>query len=107
MNCDFPMLERLHAIPNDPNASAEQKAEARATIASIEDEVVEGYLDSLLCEQGVRKGCRRLESFEVLWARNVIEGPTIGEGGKMESNPPLEDKIGNVLFHRRYSETNT
>ena len=101
------LVEQLYLLQNDPRATPEQQSEATQRIAAIADEVAEEYLASLVLDSdsgvGRKRGDRRFESYDVLWARNVLEGPITGADGKTQTNPPITDKIGNILFHARYS----
>jgi hypothetical protein len=98
------LVEQLYNLQSDPSATPEQQAEAREQIAAITDSVVETYLGTLLWDESSRKGSRKFEDYQVLYCRNCIEGQILGEDGRTETNPPREDRVGNVLFHRRYSQ---
>ena len=102
---DLDRVQELYDLQSSPTATPDEQQKAKDKIAQIADTVVEEYLSTLLCAEGIRKGRRRLESLEVLWARNVIEGPIVGKDSKAETSPPIEDKVGNILFHRRYSQS--
>jgi hypothetical protein len=107
------LVEQLYNLQSDPSVTPAQQAEAKQQIAAIADEVVEGYLASFVHDadgSGAfmyrKKGTRVYENYQHLWARNCLEGPIIAEDGKTETSPPPEDKVGNVLFHRKYSRQN-
>jgi hypothetical protein len=107
---DFAMLQRLHDLPNDANASPQQRAEAKSTIANIEDEVVTEYLamPENTWQSGNRAGQPKYESYKVLFARNCIEaGYLKGQNMPCWPLPDEADVIGNILLHRRYSATIT
>lgn len=108
---DLTLVQALYDLQHDPTATPEEHEEAKQKIAQISDTVVEEYLSSLVHETdgggaflGRKKGTRKFEDYQVLYCRNCIEGQIIGEDGRTETNPPREDRIGNVLFHRKYSQ---
>ncbi len=107
---DLELVAQLHALQTDPAASPEQQQEARDKVSAISDSVVEQYLSTLLWDSdggaflGQRRGTRKFESYEVLWARNCLEGRYVYGHGGIDECPPVEDKVGNVLFHRRYTQ---
>jgi hypothetical protein len=108
---DLELVAQLYALQTDPAASPEEREEAKQKIAQITDTVVAEYLSSFVHETdgggaflGRKKGTRKFESYEVLWARNCLEGRYVYGHGGIDECPPVEDKVGNVLFHRRYTQ---
>ncbi len=101
---DLQLVRALYDIQHDESATAEEREEAKQKIAAIADQVAEEYLDTLRWKSeggrlsfGRKEGGRLFENCEVLWARNCLE---VGDA------PPIEDKIANVLLHRKYSQHN-
>src|ERR1700758_5319898 len=104
---DLELVAQLHALQTDTAASPSQRQEARDKVSAIADQVVEEYLSTLLCDSdgsGRKRGDRKFDSYEVLWARNCLEGRYVYGHGGIDECPPVEDKVGNVLFHRRYTQ---
>jgi hypothetical protein len=108
---DLDRVQELYDLQTSPSATPEEQKKAKDRIAQITDTVVEEYLASLVHETdgggafvGRKKGTRKFESYEVLWARNCLEGRYVYGHGGIDECPPVEDKVGNVLFHRRYTQ---